>query len=245
MNTDIALLNATLLTMVRLGFLILRSPLKALRAMPITARFILLLMLAYWLCITLHLSVNTQSPNDFGLMIVIEGLNGIILNSFLTFALGAIQTSGQFIDTQMGLNALSFFNPQALTHDSFTSTLFTLLAGLLFFQSGGVGLMLTGFLNQLQHLSLGTLFPITELTTVIHFFGETLTIAIALACPIVLLMLLLDITQAILMRSMPHVNAYFMALPLKLLAGFMIFIPLLSHITRPITTLLQLAIKHY
>ncbi len=230
-------LTATFLVAIRLGVLLLFTPIQAIRQLPIHTRLIIVLMLSALL--VANLSLSCPDFNELGLIAgaLIEFANGLTLSLSLYAAFAVFQIAGQLIDTQMGLNSLAIFNPSDHSHDPLTGRLLTMLAVLFFFALNGHHWLLEGLAYSFRTNPPGESALVNGFSPLIQQFSLMFALALMIASPVYLALLVIDISTAALTRNMPQVSTYFLALPIKILSGFFLLAlslnylnPLMEHL---------------
>jgi len=226
-------LTTTFLVSIRLGTVLLFSPIEAFRLVPIHARLILVLMLS--LLISNQLLSHTVDPNELSLLLqgLAEFSNGLILSLSIYAAFAIFQIAGQLIDTQIGLNALALFNPVDHSHEPLSSRLLLMLAVLFFFAINGHHQLLNGLLVSFTVITPGKFALFDGFVPVIQQCSFMFSFAFMLASPIIIGLLIIDVSSALLTRNMPQVSTYFLALPIKIMLGLFI-LGLLLTVVNPV-----------
>ncbi len=229
--TIIPTLKVTLLVTIRLGAVLLFSPLQAIRQLPTHVRLLLVLGLSGLLVSNLSLAVTDS--NEIALLAgaVAELGNGLILSMSLFAAFTFLQIAGQLIDSQMGLNSLAIFNPSERSHDPLTSRLLTMFAVLFFFATSGHYWLVQGLAYSFIILPPGKLALFKGFTAIIRQFSLMFIMGLMLASPIMISLLLIDLCAGVITRNMPQVSTYFLILPIKILLGLFLFILTLNYLT--------------
>ena len=230
MTIAVAPLTTTFLVAIRLGTVLLFSPIEAIRLLPIHARLLLVLIISMF--IVANLSLPTEQPNELSLLLsgISELANGLILSLSLYATFAVYQIAGQLIDTQMGLNSLAIFNPTDHSHEPLSSRLLVMLAVLFFFAMDGHHKLVQGLALSFMIIAPGEPILFNGFAPIIHQFSFMFSLALMIASPIVVSLLVIDISGAVLTRSMPQISTYFLTLPIKIMLGFFIFYLLLNYL---------------
>jgi len=241
----VAPLTKTFLIAIRLGTVVLFSPIEAIRLLPVHTRLILVLILS-----AIMMANVTMPDGDLDDLSLVSGAicelcNGLILSLSLYACFAVFQIAGQLIDTQMGLNSLAILNPADHSHDPLSSRLLMMLAVLFFFA-------LNGHQKLIQNLALSfTLIPpgkplvFDGFSPIIQQFSLMFSFGFMLAAPIVIGLLIVDISAAVLTRNMPQISTYFLSLPVKIMLGFFMFILLLNYVSPFMDKLFQLSAQSF
>lgn len=226
----VAPLTTIFLIAIRIGTVLLFTPIEAIRVLPIHVRLLLVLIIS-WL-IMANLSLPAQSPNDLSLFLsgVAELCNGLILSLTLFATFAIFHVAGQLIDTQMGLNAIAVLNPTDHSHDPLSGRLLMMLAVLFFFAVDGHHRLLEALLLSFTLIAPGQLALFVGFTPLIKQCAFMFSLGLLVASPIVFSLLLIDVVGAVVTRNMPQINTYFLTLPIKILLGYFVFILLLDYL---------------
>lgn len=223
-------LTETLLVAIRLGTVLLFTPIEAIRLLPIHARILLVLMIS--LLIVGHLPSSVLPADDISLALssLAEFSNGLMLSLGIYAAFGVFQIAGQLIDTQMGLNALAILNPADHSHEPLSGRLLTMLAVLFFFALDGHHQLLQALLLSFKRIAPGQCVLFEGFVPVIQQCALMFSLALMLACPMMLSIMIIDLSGAVLTRNMPQINTYFLTLPIKIMLGLLMLSLLLNDI---------------
>ena len=238
-------LTTTFLVSIRLGTVLLLSPIEAIRLLPIHTRLILVLMLS--MLITNQLSSPIIHSDELSLLVsgLAEFSNGLILSLSLYAAFAIFQIAGQLIDTQMGLNALAIFNPADHSHEPLSSRLLLMIAVLFFFAVNGHHKLLQGLVMSFTLIAPGKLALLDGFVPVIQQCSLMFSFALMIASPILIALLIIDIAGSLLTRNMPQISTYFLTLPIKIMLGLFIFGLMLSVVNPILEDVFQLCFQSW
>ncbi|MCW7539741.1 type III secretion system export apparatus subunit SctT [Aquabacterium sp. A7-Y] len=154
-------------------------------------------------------------------LVLKEGALGLVLGLMCGIAFWGVHAAGSIVEYQAGLTVATAIDPLTGQEDSIVGGLFMNLFTLLFLATGGL-LALIGML-----LESYTVWPLSSMTpvvgnlklvaVVIGGLGELLLIALKVAVPFVILMLVVEIALGLLSRFAPQLNVFFLSLPLKMI----------------------------
>lgn len=229
-NVSVAPLTTTFFVAIRLGMVLLLSPIEAIRLLPIHTRLLLVLVLST--LVVAQLNLPEQLPNDLSLLVggLAELCNGLILSLSVYATFAVFQIAGQLIDTQMGLNSLAILNPSDHSHELLSSRLLMMLAVMFFFAVDGHHKILQGLILSFTLIAPGQLVLFNGFTPVLTHFSLMFSLGLMLASPVVFSLLLIDLSGAVITRNMPQISTYFLVLPVKILLGYFLFRLLLNGI---------------
>ena len=226
----VAPLTTTFLVAIRIGTVLLFSPIEAIRLLPIPIRLILVLIISWVLVGNLKLS----APNATDVSLILGGIaefcNGLILSLSFYAAFAAFQIAGQLIDTQMGLNALAVLNPRDHSHELVSSRLLMMLAVLFFFGLDGHIKLIQGLAQSFRLIPPGKIVIFHGVSAIIKQFSFMFSMSVMIASPIVISLLIIDGIAAVLTRNMPQISIYFLTLPIKIMLGLFLLGVLLTYV---------------
>ncbi len=226
----IAPLTTTFLVAIRLSTVLLLSPIEAIRLLPIHTRLLLVLILSLLVVGNLSLPALPVDEVSLGMSALAEFCNGLILSLSLYAAFGVFQIAGQLMDAQMGLNSLAIFNQASHANEPLSGRLLSMLAVLYFFAIDGHLKLVQGLVLSFMIITPGQLTLLNGYTPIIQLCSLMFSYAIMIASPVVISLLIIDVTGAILTRNMPQISTYFLTLPIKIILGLFIFGTLLTYI---------------
>lgn len=230
MTLSLSWLTHLLFISIRLGTVLLFTPIQAIRQLPIHTRFMFLFILSI---VLLNYLSDTLSLSDENLVLggLAEFSNGLILATSLYAAFGVFQVAGQLIDNQTGLNSVVVFDPSQHSQESLTSHLLSLLAVLFFFNMDGHLWLFKSLAYSFLIIPPGHLALLGGFELIIKQFVFMFNIALMIAGPIVLILLGIDLAAAMITRNMPQMNSYFLIIPIKILLGLSLLALSLNYLT--------------
>lgn len=240
-NIAVAPLTQIFLIAIRLGTVVLFSPIEAIRVLPIHTRLLLVLILSVIMAANLPETSNNSDQLSLVLSGVSEFCNGLILSLSLYACFAVFHIAGQLIDTQMGLNSLAILNPTDHSHDPLSSRLLLMLAVLFFFALDGHHKLIQALAWSFTIIAPGKPAVFEGFSPIIQQFSLMFSFALMLASPIIIGLLIIDVSGAILTRNMPQISTYFLTLPIKIMLGFFIFGLLLNYVNPFMDKLFQLS----
>jgi flagellar biosynthetic protein FliR len=215
-----------LIVLMRMVAFVATSPLMSIRAWPAWGK----LGLAATLSLLVAPNLNVQVPNpmtDPGPYIVLllqETTVGIFIGFFAYMIFTAFLWSGQLFDLQIGFSVASEFDPQTGQSSSLTGNFLSVLFTLYFLGMNGLDGLLLAILHSYSFIPIGSLhFPQNTWQFLTHAVGLVMTFAVEFTAPLLVAMLLSDITFAMLSRAVPQMNVFVVGLPAKLFVGLTMF----------------------
>lgn len=161
-------------------------------------------------------------PLGLGIAVLGELAMGLALALAVLLPGTAVALAAKVADIQSGASAISIFNPTVRSAESMTGTVMRWAVTLVFFALGLHLLLLRWVLVSTRFAPLGAaMLPLGPM----HFagmLGTQFTLGLAVVAPVILGLLGIDLAVAYASRSMPQANIYFVALPLKIAAAFLL-----------------------
>ena len=212
---------AVFLMACRLAGVLLLSPVLGFATLPRRVRVIFVLLMAMVLAVPAQLSIPLQGLEPVGLAVLagVALLQGALVGAALRAAVAAFGFGGQLVDFQIGFNAAAILNPATEVQSSLVGTLLETLSVLLFLLLDLHHVLLRGLAEVFRPAPLSLIQPADLTHAVLDQSALIFAGGLALVMPVVVGLFLLDLTVAALSRSMPQINIYFVALPLKVFAG--------------------------
>lgn len=220
-SVELAWVLTTVLVSLRLGAVMLMTPVFSSIGMPVQVRVLLVLALSATLVsgMTLAPAAETASLGN----LVLAAANELVLGSVLAFGLfagfAAFQFAGRIMDIQMGFGVAGLLDPATRNHAPLLGMLLNMTAVLTFFLIGGHRLLLRGLAFSLERIPPGSKLLGLPIQAVMAEFGSMFVYATLLVAPVMTVILLVDIGMAMMARTMPQMNVFIIGLPLKILVG--------------------------
>ncbi|MBP4065380.1 flagellar biosynthetic protein FliR, partial [Acinetobacter baumannii] len=151
---------------------------------------------------------------------------------------------GKLLDLQIGINTAGVFDPSSSHLNGVISDLLIAIAGVLFFILNLHYTLLNGLVALFRVIPLGSFnFQLLNIKKLVSLMGEQFIFAFIILLPVILGVWLVDIAFAIMSRSMPQANIYFLALPVKFIAGLVLLMLAMPMIVQNIPRLFDEPLK--
>ena len=149
-----------------------------------------------------------------------ELLLGVVLAFGFHTAFASLDLVGKLLDLQIGINAAGVFDPSASHLTGVISELLMAIAIILFFVLNIHHTLLKGLFALYSVVPVGTFkFDHLNVKALLVTLGHQFIFAFVILLPVILAVWLVDIAFAVMSRSMPQANIYFLALPVKFAVG--------------------------
>ena len=243
-----------LLIAVRAFAMIQTTPILSSEAVPQIAKIALAGLTAFAVLPTAEIYFAANSPNGivtlpggtltdlryetfslrFLLLLIGEGIIGIIIGFYLTVIFAAFSTAGQFFSLQMGFGASETFDPVAQVENPLMGQYFSLVSMLVFVtlikqSPSGVGLngfhlLFDGFWRSVQSINVMSLIDGRE--HVVGMFASGLARlfmdAFVISLPILGTLFLTSLTTGLISKAAPQVNILSEGFPISITVAFLL-----------------------
>ncbi|HSD37133.1 MAG TPA: flagellar biosynthetic protein FliR [Rhodocyclaceae bacterium] len=216
-------LTIVALLMVRMLVAFSMLPMFAAASVPVTVRTAFTAGLALCLLPVVISRVELQAltPGMLMMLTVKEAGIGAVLGLLGSLVFYSLQVAGSMIEMQSGLSMAALIDPNSGHESSLISSLFQQLFSILFIVTGGLLAYIGMLFESYSVWPLQTLVPAFDsarlATLIVSSFAGMLWLAIKIAVPFVVLLLLVELAVGFLSRMVPQANAFFLSLPLKVL----------------------------
>lgn len=213
-----------LLVATRLAGMFAVTPVFGFMNLPGQVRVVVVLALSMILAIrglAQHTS-SLASPGSVVLAFAHELLLGSAMGFGIAACFAALSLGGRLLDYQMGFAAALLFDPATKSRAPLFGTILSMLGVVLFLELDGHHAMLRALAWSLRASPPGAAFDLPWADTVVAQYGVLFGYGFLLVAPAVACLMIVDIAVAVSARTMPQVNAYFVALPAKVFTGILV-----------------------
>ena len=165
---------------------------------------------------------DPSTPVPFVLALAGEGVLGLCLSLAVVLPTAALGFSSRVLDIQSGVAAASLFNPSSRAAESLAGTVVQWAGMMVFFSLGLHLLLLQGMVASIDVVPLGSSTLLVSPESFMAKLSSQFMLGLMISAPTMLGLFAIDLAVAYASRSMPQANVYFVALPIKVLAGFVL-----------------------
>jgi flagellar biosynthesis protein FliR len=223
------------LVLFRIGGLMLFAPMLGSAKIPKRVKALFAVILA--LGLTASIPRPAQLPDTtWGVAIGIGGemMFGLAMGMILSFVFISTQWAGQMIGQQMGLNMGEVVDPQFSGASSVIGDFYYFLTLVIFLFVGGHREMIRGIRDSFDSLPLLSVgINASVLNLVIQMFATATTLAMRLAAPVLVTMLIVDLTLGFIGKTMPQLNVMASGLSIKSMIGIIVIMIGISLFSTP------------
>ncbi|WP_067931381.1 flagellar biosynthetic protein FliR [Alicyclobacillus kakegawensis] len=212
------------LVMVRVTAFFVASPLLSVRAWPVIANVGLAGLVALWVAPLQPPSAVDPfaDPGGYLLLALKEAVVGLLLGFLATLVFSVISMAGQMFDVQVGFNLATLLDQGLATgaQTAIGGMFLQVLFSLYFVAADGLDGMTLCILQSYRYVGVGAFaVPAHPWTVLTEALSMAMAVALEVAAPLLVALLLTDITFALLSRAVPQMNVFVVGLPVKLLVG--------------------------
>ena len=154
-----------------------------------------------------------------------EMMFGLAMGMILSFIFIAAQWAGEMIGQQMGLNLSEVFDPQFGAQGSLIGDFYYMLTLVIFLAAGGHHALVQGVAASFEALPLLSVgMDLSILNLLVGLFETATTLAIRLAGPMFVTMLVVDVALGFISKTMPQLNIMSAGLSLRSAVGMGVLI---------------------
>jgi len=217
-----------LLVLARVSALLVFAPIFGSRALPLQVKAGLSLIVAVLFALTLRAdTAGMRWGLDFALRVGGEVLIGIAVGYVATLLFEAVQLAGEMVGLQMGFGIVNVIDPLTSVQVSLVGQFKFMLAVLLFMAVNGHRVIIEAIGQSFQIIPPGHLVFETRIGQ--HFgvlFGQMLVVAVKLAAPVLVALLLASFAEGVIARTVPQINIFIVGFGIRIAFG--IFMLMLS-----------------
>jgi flagellar biosynthetic protein FliR len=216
---------AYLPALARVGAVLAVAPPFAAVAVPRRVRAIIAIALTIGLVPAMSVQAAPQNLGTFGLGIGGEILIGLAMGLSLALVFTAAQWAGELVTQQMGLSLSEIYDPAAGGQVGALSHLYWLLAVVVFMTANGHHALLRGVAASFDAIPVMTAAQGPAIVTLFVGLLQSATgLAIQLAAPVFVTMLVVDLAIGMVGRSMPQIGLMTAAVTVRGVAGLIVLV---------------------
>jgi flagellar biosynthesis protein FliR len=204
------------LVLLRCTGFIVTAPILGHRAIPRPAKAGLAALLAVTLA---GRATAAAGAAPFIVAAPIELLIGVTMGLSMALAFTALETIARLVSIQMGLSLGAVFDPVGGEASTPLGPLFAAMSALLF-MALNLHLAIVRVLgDSFATLPIGGQWPTGLFGAAANLAALALELSARVAMPLALVLLLVELSVALISRAIPQINVFFLGLPLKILVG--------------------------
>ena len=152
----------------------------------------------------------------------IELLIGLALGFTMALGFAAVESAARLLSLQMGLSLGAVFDPVGGEASTPLGPLFAVMSGLLFLSLNLHLAVVRLLADSFAALPIGGSWPAGLFGAAGRLVALGLELSVRVAMPLALILLLTELSVALVSRAIPQINVFFLGLPLKILVGIVL-----------------------
>lgn len=222
LQIEIVWLLATLLLAARIAGATALTPVLGPAQIPAPVRVAFTLALAGLIVAALPaMPIAELSILDLAIAVVGEVVLGASFAFGFLVAYAATQIAGRVLDVQMGFGAASILNPDIRTTAPLIGTLLGMVAVAVFLAIDGHHVLIRALTISIQTYPLGFFALDLNWAAFVVQSSAMFAFGLALAAPVMIALLFVDLGMAVMARSMPQLNVFVMSFSIKIMLGLL------------------------
>lgn len=151
---------------------------------------------------------------------IIEISTGVILGFITNICFSCIRYAGAFMDLQVGFAMMSMFDPNANSNTTLIERMLYWFSLIVFIIVDGPNMLIKILVESFKVVHIGQ-FILNQQSAmhVINVFIKYFQLGIRIAIPIVLIIILTDLTMGLVAKSVPQLNVMILGMPVKIVLG--------------------------
>ena len=212
------------LVVFRLAGMMLFAPLFGSIRIPRRVRGMLVLVLAVGMVPVVR-QPTTWPDSTWGIAAAIGGemVFGLAMGMVMSFVFVAVQWAGEIVGQQMGFNLSEVFDPSFGAQSTIMGDLYYMFTLAVFLTLGGHRAMVRGVsmsFKLVPLLSLSANQPLLD--SLVGLFSAATVLAVQLAAPLLVTMLVVDLVLGLLGRVMPQMNVMAASMSIRAAVGILV-----------------------
>jgi flagellar biosynthetic protein FliR len=225
-NISLPQLQAFFLIFVRVAGILLSIPILSSTSIPPLFKISLALTASIVIFPMLDLPLLQWQENilTFGAGLTGEIMMGITIGFVVRIIFAGIQLAGQLVGYQMGLAIANVMDPDSTEQMPILAQLNNLIAVLVFLAINAHHWFLKAVVESYRLVPpLGVKMEGTVLSQLVYLSGDVFLIALKIGAPVIAALLLTSVAFGLVARTVPQMNVFIVAMPLKIGVGLLFF----------------------
>jgi flagellar biosynthesis protein FliR len=221
LRVDMGWLIASLLVSARVAGATMIAPVLGPAQIPAAARVIFVIGVSALIVAALPASAVTMPTSAFALAIAAlgEAAYGLAFAFGFIVAYSATQVAGRALDVQVGFGAAAVLNPATRAFSPLLGSVFGMLMIAAFLALDGHLVLIKALAASITAAPPGAALTGPPAAAIVKHSAVTFTFGLALAAPVMFMLLLADLAMAVFARSMPQLNVFVLGFAVKIVLG--------------------------
>ena len=223
-NIPLPQLQIFFLIFLRVGAIMMFIPIFDSRSIPVLFKAGLAFSVSILLFPILKLDdlpfINSTIP--FGIGVIGEIMMGAVIGLSVKLIFAGIQLAGQLVGFQMGLAIANVMDPITSAQVSIIAQLNNMLAMLIFLTINAHHMFLRALAESFRLIPpFNVQFSNSLIEQLISISGNMFIIAFKVGAPVIVALLLTSVAFGLIARTVPQMNVFLVAIPLKIVVGLL------------------------
>lgn len=224
---------AFFLVLVRVSAFIVSWPVFDAPSVPAPVKILFSLVVAIMIFPTINYEQLPVSllENRIILLTLKEAFIGLSVGFMAKMFFFAVRIAGEIISVSMGLSSSQLFNPAIGARVSTIENFKLIVASLFFLAINGHHLLMSGLVDTFRIVPMSMeMVNLHHLNAFGVFVSEIMVVGLKISSPVLISIFFMNMTMAIIGRTVPQINVLITSLPVNIMVGFIIMfvsIPLL------------------
>lgn len=227
---NIYILPAMVLVVARFGGMMIFAPVFGEAALPVRLRALIAVAMAMGVAGQVALPTSMPMSNiGFGIALIGEALVGMAIGYAARLVFVGVELGAFHVGQQMGLSLGEVFSPMTEESPEPLRRFFHLLALVIYLAVGGHRLVIGALIQSFETVPLTNFInPHGLATGLAALLTTSFVLALKVAAPVLLAMLLAGLALAFLQRTLPQLNFLSIGLPIRIVLAMVIILAVLG-----------------
>ncbi|HEY4273959.1 MAG TPA: flagellar biosynthetic protein FliR [Rhizomicrobium sp.] len=221
-----------LLVFSRVGAMMMLLPGFGTMGVPARVRLVLALAISLALMPTVQNQYPATMPQSFmplALLIGQEITAGVLVGAMAAVIMSALHVAGFLVASQIGLAYAQTLDPTQNTQGAVVGNFLTLLGTVMIFATDLHHLAIGAIAGSYRMIPPGATLPTADMVQlVIHLVSSSFALGFQLAAPFLVFGFAVYAALGVLAKLMPQLQIFFVAVPINIMAGFVIMLAMLG-----------------
>jgi len=207
----------------RTGGIMAVIPMLGGRTVPPQVKVGLVLMLGLVLAPAIHLPPIPPDTAGMTAGLASELLIGFVIGMAVRLLFSAFEIAGEIVGTQMGFSMAQILNPLTMQSTPMVGQLFTVIASLVFLSLNAHMMVVSAIVSSYESIPpFGARLSPAIGEEVLHLSQHMFLVAVQLAGPVLVAVVLINILMAMLGRAVTQINVFVLSFPITIAAGLLV-----------------------
>jgi flagellar biosynthetic protein FliR len=207
----------------RIGGIVAAFPMIGGRTVPPQIKIALVVMLGIALSPLIRLPPMSRDALEMTAGLASELVIGLVIGLAVRLLFGALEVAGDLLGTQMGFSAIQLVDPMTNQQSAVISEYFRIIAALVFLSINAHLVVVAAIVTSYDAIPpFGATLSSAIGEEVIELSRHMFVIALQLAAPVLVAMVLINLLLAMLGRAVAQVNVFIMSFPITIVGGLLV-----------------------